>query len=288
MAAMLVASLGASLAHAQSAARATPRAFEIAGARGSQIGVSIRDITDEEIKTAKLGGPGGVVIEEVTAASPAEKAGLKRGDIVVDYDGERVRSARQFTRLVQETVPDRTVPASVVRDGQRTAVTMVPREGGGIRVLDHLEGFQGFDGFGAFAVPAPPAPPTPPAPPARAARPALPDIETFIWRSGTSLGVTASDLSPQLAEYFGTKAGVLVTSVSADSAAAKAGVKAGDVITSFNGTVVESPAELRRRMQRVEPGDEFVVDGLRDKKAVTLKGRADAPRQTRPAYRSDV
>jgi S1-C subfamily serine protease len=55
------------------------------------------------------GATGGVKIDEVNGGSPAEKAGLKAGDVVVDYDGERVRSARQFTRLVQETPDGRTV-----------------------------------------------------------------------------------------------------------------------------------------------------------------------------------
>ena len=51
----------------------------------------------------------GVVIEDVEAESPAQKAGFKAGDIVVEFDGERVRSTRQFTRLVQETAAGRSV-----------------------------------------------------------------------------------------------------------------------------------------------------------------------------------
>jgi S1-C subfamily serine protease len=66
------------------------------------------------------------------------------------------------------------------------------------------------------------------------------------------LGVQLNELTPQLAEYFGAKnGGVLVTSVTADSAAAKAGLKAGDVITSIDGD----------RVQRTED----VIDELRDK-----------------------
>ena len=95
------------------------------------------------------------------------------------------------------------------------------------------------------------------------------------------------DLSSQLAEYFGTKEGALVTSVYDDSAAAKAGIKAGDVITSLNGAEVTDPSDLRRRIQRLENGDEFTVGIVRDKKPLTLKGKIETARSRR-TYRSDV
>src|SRR5947208_4844488 len=79
--------------------------------RGAEIGVSVRDV-DASDKAR-----GGVVIEEVRPDSPADHAGLKTSDVVVEFDGEAVRSARQFTRLVQETAPRRPVKMTVVRDG---------------------------------------------------------------------------------------------------------------------------------------------------------------------------
>src|SRR6187200_2101556 len=57
---------------------------------GSQIGVSIRDFNDDELKAGKVTNGG--VIEDVEADGPAQKAGFKAGDIATDYDGERVRS----------------------------------------------------------------------------------------------------------------------------------------------------------------------------------------------------
>ncbi len=71
----------------------------------------------------------GVVVDEVNPDSPAEKAGIKAGDIVVDYDGERVRSARQFSRLVQETPDGRTVAIGIVRDGKKQTVNATPEAG---------------------------------------------------------------------------------------------------------------------------------------------------------------
>ena len=276
-------------AHAQSSTKVvTPKAkaVQIFGGRGSQIGVTIRDVEESDAKTSKLAAPAGVIVEEVAEDSPASKAGLKKGDIVLEFDGERVRGVRHFTRLVQETPAGRKIQASVMRDGQKLNLIIEPREGGGFSYFgdsDKVSVLRDFTGDWAFdipkpAAPAPPAAPKPPAPPAFA----FPDVDAFVWRSGNGLGITVGDLSDQLAQYFGTKDGVLVTSVTDDSAAAKAGIKAGDVITSFNGTDVTSPSDLRRRIQNLHDGDDFTVGIVRDKKATTVKGKAETlrPRRT--------
>jgi len=270
------AGLGAALApaaHGQTRAPriVTPRAAEVFGLGGSRLGVSISDVSADDTKGK---GNAGVEIDEVDEDSPASKAGLKKGDVVVEFDGERVRSARQFTRLVSETPPGRTVAATVVRDGQRVNVSVTPRDGNNFRFLE---------GDNWLSIP-PPAPMAvrPPSPPAAPRPPVPPSFESFFWRSGNRLGVTTEDLSPQLAEYFGAKDGVLVSSVEADSAAAKAGVKAGDVISTVNGSSVANASELRRRLSSVDPGDEFTLDIVRDKRTMTLKGKFEnAPERRR-------
>jgi membrane-associated protease RseP (regulator of RpoE activity) len=90
--------------------------------RGAQLGVRVSNV---DVKAPT----GGVRIEEVNEDSPAEKAGLQEGDVVVEYDGERVRSARQFTRLVQETPDGRTVKIAVLRNGQKQTVDATPETG---------------------------------------------------------------------------------------------------------------------------------------------------------------
>jgi serine protease Do len=255
----------------QGQTRITPKARTVqVFTGGSRIGVSIRDVEESDSKAVK-GAATGVIVEEVATDSPAEKAGIRKGDAIVEFDGERVRSVRQLTRLVQETPAGRTVPAVLQRDGQRTSVSVTP-------VDDGRFSFQGFDELGRefrLAVPriAPPTPPNPPAPP-----PAW-NFDGLVGRS--RLGISIEALSPQLAEYFGTKDGVLVSSVSDDSAAAKAGIKAGDVITSFNGSAVGDPQELRRRIQSLNDGDEFTVSVTRDRKPLTLKGTAERPERRR-------
>jgi serine protease Do len=255
----------------QGQTRITPKARTVqVFTGGSRIGVSIRDVEESDSKAVK-GAATGVIVEEVATDSPAEKAGIRKGDAIVEFDGERVRSVRQLTRLVQETPAGRTVPAVLQRDGQRTPVSVTP-------VDDGRFSFQGFDELGRelrLAIPriAPPTPPNPPAPP-----PAW-NFDGLVGRS--RLGISIESLSPQLAEYFGTKDGVLVSSVSDDSAAAKAGIKAGDVITSFNGSAVGDPQELRRRIQSLNDGDEFTVSVTRDRKPLTLKGTAERPERRR-------
>jgi serine protease Do len=93
--------------------------------------------------------------------------------------------------------------------------------------------------------------------------------------------VRVTTLEPQLGDYFGSREGVLVTSVEADSVAAKAGVKAGDVITALNGKPVTSPSELRAETQRLEENAAFTLGIVRDKKPMTLNGKLEGSTRTR-------
>ena len=101
------------------------RMLEVLGGRGSQIGVGIRDLPDADIKAGKAG----VQIEDVREASPAAQAGIKAGDVVTSFDGERVRSARQFARLVEETPAGRSVKTQVLREGKAVDLTVTPSAG---------------------------------------------------------------------------------------------------------------------------------------------------------------
>ena len=253
--------------------RVTPkvRALEMLSG-GSRIGVSIRDVEESDAKTAQAG----VIVEEVATDSPGEKAGIHKGDAIVEFDGERVRSVRQLTRVVQETPSGRTVSAVLLREGKKTTVSVTPRDDGRFS-------FPGFDELGDLAPEfrfrlapkiTPPTPPSPPTPPM------VWDFDGLVGRSGR-LGISIDSLSPQLAEYFGTKEGVLVSSVTDNSAAAKAGLKAGDVITNFNGSTINDPQDVRRRIQSLNDGDEFTLTVMRDRKPLTLKGKAESPERRR-------
>jgi serine protease Do len=234
-------------------------------ARGSRIGVTVQDVEQADTKDAKA-ARAGVLIESVDTGGPAEKAGIKAGDTITEFDGERVRSVRQFSRLVQETPSGRTVALALSRDGQRVAVNVTTEQSGfhddfSYRLLETM--------------PRMATPPTPPAAPAPRALPALP-LEGFSRITRGRLGVTLETLDDQLAQYFGVKDGVLVKSVAADSAAQKAGVKAGDVITSVNGRQVYDASDVTRALERATTAEEFTIEVMRDRKPVTLKGKIEA------------
>ena len=247
------------------------RALTVLAGRGAEIGVSIRDIESSD-------KAGGVVIEEVRKDGPADKAGLKQADVIVEFDGEHVRSARQFTRLVQETVPGRTLKATVVRDGQKKEVQLTPDDRGdgtsvffdnnmheylgnldrGLgRLNDRFQNFN-FDNF-SFA---------------------LPQLD-----GRGRLGVSLEELTPQLATYFGAKDGVLIASVRDDSPASRAGLKAGDVITKVNNEPVGSRDDLMRLLRDVKDGGDVTIGIVRDKKesTVTVKLETRRTRLGRPA-----
>jgi serine protease Do len=250
------------------------RHIELLGGSGSRIGVSVRDIEQADAQREKIAASTGVVIDEVHADSPASKAGVKAGDVVVEFDGERVRSSRQFSRLVQESVAGRTVKAAVMRDGKKVDITVTPEARPGFEMLSRRE-------FGPAVGEI-----------QRRAREfsfSFPErfeaSEFGSWIRPGRLGINIQSLSPQLAEYFGVKAGVLVTSVTSDSVAAKVGVKAGDVIKAIDGSTVSDADDLRRRMSRIEEGKEFSLEIVRDRKPMTLKGRIERRESLRPARR---
>lgn len=260
-------------------------------AGGSRLGVQIRDVAKEDVAKMKLQSESGVVIEEVTDESAAAKAGLKAGDVVVQFDGETVRSASQFARLVRETPVGRGVKLSVMRGGARVeiaatteaqAARMSWTPGAGVRVdadrirerVDRLREEMersGRDRELRFRV----APETPGG--------------NFQWfgdgplamvMGRGRLGVTIQDLTPELAEYFGVKDGVLVSSVAKDSPAAKAGIKAGDIITTVDGKTIEDSGDVIEQVSGKE--GEVTVGLMRDKKAMSLKATIEKSETPRP------
>jgi serine protease Do len=267
---VVVAATLAPSAIGQTAERPETRSLMMLPGRGAEIGVRIAD-----------GSSAGVVIEEVQPDSPAEKAGLKRLDVIVEFDGEHVRSARQFSRLVEETPPGRSVKATIVRDGQRRDVQITPSEGPRVGVFrdgDRIRGFGDLDRLHELG---------------RLGDRLAPFNFNFDFDfpgvlSGRRLGVGVEELTDQLAQYFGAKDGLLVMSVTDGSPASRAGLKAGDVITSINGRAVRSRADLVQEL-RDSTGDDVTIGIVRDKKESTVTATIEAAprppaRGARPAF----
>ena len=215
---------------------------------GASIGVRVRDLTTQDQQKAKLESAAGVVVESVVAGTPAEKSGFKSGDVIVEFDGERVRSVRGFTRLVQETAPQRTVKAVVVRAGTRSTldVTPEPERLTADGVLQINPGLQ-----------------------PRRGQPVLPQVPQGTPRYRGFIGVTLEGIQGQMADYFGVSAGALVSAVDLDSPAARAGLKAGDVITAVDGQAVRRPSDVSEAVRRARRGSKLEVKVVRDHKEIT-------------------
>ncbi len=269
-------------------------AMMLAG-RGAEIGVTIRDIDPADLASQKAAG---VLVEQVRPGSPAAAAGVRAADVIISFDGERIRSSRQFSRLVQETPPGRTVTATIVRDGRRIDVSITPAALRTARRQDIEPRRQGRDN------------------PGNADRDIIinRDRDVIIDRDalrerlerdlgqldglkdrfdmpelnfefpGPSargrLGVGVDDLTAQLAAYFGAKEGVLVTTVTEDTPASRAGLKAGDVIVTFNGETVRNRVDLQRAVGRVQADTEVSIGIVRDRKPSDMKVKLEGPRRT--------
>jgi serine protease Do len=275
---------------------------------GPRLGIQIRDVAKDDVAKLKLAGQAGVVVEEVTKDSAAEKAGVKAGDVVVQFDGETVRSAAQLTRVVRETAPDRTVKMAVTREGRRIEMDVTPSSAGEAMTMfidqdriraDVEKEMQSvhekmkdlhLERKIAPGAPMPHAAPMPGAPggPMRwkMERPEGGTFQFFGEGEGPMamafgaargrLGVSVQSLTPELAGYFGVKDGVLVSAVQADTPAAKAGLKAGDVITSVDDKAIGAPGELVDALRAKE--GEVTLGVTRDKKAMSLKATIEKPK----------
>jgi serine protease Do len=240
------------------AAPTAPKAKMMAAVSGSYIGVNVQEVDSERAKALKLREEAGVEVTRVEPDSPAEKAGLKSGDVILQYNGQRVEGMEQFSRLVHETPPGRPVKLDVFRSGAAQAITVTA----GARHNNNMTIFAGPPNVSMPAIPAMPAP--------RAFEFRMPDMpHNFMSWQSSVLGIEGESLDGQLAQYFGVKEGVLVRSVSSGSAAEKAGFKAGDVIVRVEDSKVATPADVSNRIRSIQ-GKQVAIVVVRDRKEVPL------------------
>jgi serine protease Do len=233
----------------------------------SWLGVELHEVTSESAKELKLSAERGVVVGRIVPDSPAAKAGLKEKDVVTELNGQRVEGAAQFRRMVHEIPAGRSVQLTIWRDGraQNLSVTLGKSE----------EGHHSFkmvapeQGNFMFRMPE---------------IPAIPPMEwngEMLFGGQPRLGIDAEDLNGQLGTFFGAPdgEGILVREVNSGSPAEKAGVKAGDVITSFNGERIRTLGDLREKLSaKREDKDKTVKLGvLRNKSEVSLTVELPAP-----------
>ena len=268
-------------------------------ARGTQgyLGVDIRDVSDDQIGVLKLKESRGAEILRVDHDGPAGKAGLHEHDVIVQMNGQTVEGEEQLRRMLHETPAGRMVSLVISRDGQQQTVTakmanreeverqawqqhmtvldpdgvsgpVTPPAGGGASSGGGAapRGGMGFFHGGGPVVSASPR-----------------GEHGFL---GTMMGVpytgaTLEPIGPQLAEFFGVQggSGLLVRSVEANSPAATAGLKAGDVVVKLNQASVAGIGDWSKTVHDSK-GKPVPVTVLREKKEQTLTLTPDPKRRS--------
>jgi serine protease Do len=221
---------------------------------GTYLGVNLAEIDSNRAKELKLKEDYGVEITRVEENSPAEKAGIKAGDVVLEYNGQRVEGMEQFGRMVRETPPGREVKLAISRNGANQTL---------VAVLSSRRS--------RFAVNMPPI---------EFPNFVMPDMPAIYTATRSArLGVEAETLGSQLAGYFGVKGGVLVRAVLENTPAQKAGMKAGDVITKVDGMEVTAPNELSSAVRAANSKKTYTIELMRDHKplsvTVTVEDRSE-------------
>ena len=250
------------------------------GDGGSWLGVEMQEVTSEKAKSLKLSSERGALIGKVLPDSPASQAGLKENDVVTEINGQHVEGTAQFRRMICEIPGGRNVQLSIWRDGRQQTITATL----GKSEERHNTMMKAMPQAFAFRVPE---------------MPEIPEIRNFDWNGGMllagkpRLGIDAEDLTGQLGAYFGVPEGegILIRNVNADSPAEKAGVKAGDVITTFNGERIRTSGELREKLAGIEGGKSVTLGLLRNKSEIklTVELPAPAPKEKRKvAFRTNI
>jgi len=234
---------------------------------GGFLGVYAENISRENMGRYRMSQVRGVGVTQVIKDSPADKAGLRKDDVILRLDGENVSSVRKLNRLVSELSPDQSVRVSISRGGSEQEVTATIGKrsntmannllGGEPRIFKwegpDLKGFkwENRDNFPNFNNDG--------------------GNMQFFLNNSRRIGVSTMSLTKQLADYFGIAdgKGALVTAVSEDGPAAKAGVKAGDVITAVDGEAVDSPGDISRVINRKKEGD-VTLTIIRNKSQQTI------------------
>ncbi len=189
------------------------------------LGVSIQPVTDDIADSLGLENSEGALVASVQPDSPAAKAGLRPGDVILSFAGKPVSEMRTLPRLVADTKAGEQVSMSVWRDGKQTSLkTEVAK--------------------------------TPAQQQVASATSQQPDA------SGASLGVTVASLNEDVRGRLGIPddvKGVVVVDVQADGPAASKGIQRGDVIARIGNTPVQSPEDLRKQVREATDGGRKAV-----------------------------
>jgi serine protease Do len=204
------------------------------------LGVGIQDVTPRFAKENDLKIKEGAYINEVVDDSPADSAGLKKGDVVVDFNGKRIETSEDLTDVVRETKPGTKTTIKINRNGESKTIAV------------NIGKNKMRMSFGVNV-------------------PHAPRVIMNMFR-GDIEGMDLMDLNKQLAEYFEVpnSKGVLVKEVEKDENAAAAGIKAGDVITKVGDETIKDIGDIRDAIADLEEGNKVNVELIRKGKKTTV------------------
>jgi membrane-associated protease RseP (regulator of RpoE activity) len=196
----------------------------------------------------------GLKVKDVQKGSVADKAGVQVGDVIINVEGNKITSAKELRRILRATEYGRNGQIQVLRNGNVVFLNFTLEK-------SELENQLG-ENFSHFEF----------------ATPLIPEFNLenggprFMFFNRGRLGAEVQNLTPQLSEFFGVERGqgLLVAQVAENSAAAKAGLKAGDVILAVNGAPIKNRQELVRELNKVNAG-EVTVTVMRDKRRQDLR-----------------
>ncbi|MBL9129909.1 MAG: PDZ domain-containing protein, partial [Verrucomicrobiaceae bacterium] len=182
------------------------------------LGVIIQDVTPQFAKQYGLGEQTGAIITQISAESPAEKAGLQVEDVVTSINGQKIDDSSRLRLIVSSLKPGASVPMDIIRNGKKLTLTAT---------LEALPE-EALAEVGPRGIPRSGGQPQ-----------ATTELVT---------GVTVQSLSPALRDRYDVPKnvdGIIVTKVDPNSRAAAMGVEEGDVITHINRQPATNPAEAR-------------------------------------------
>jgi serine protease Do len=187
------------------------------------LGVMIQDVTEDLAKSFKLSEPHGALVSGVKEGGPGAKGGIERGDIIVEFDGQKVSSSHELPTMVAATPIGKEVEVKVLREGKEKTL--------------HVKIGEMPKGAGE-----------------------TPGEEEQNAPSGEKLGLMVAPVTPDVARGLGIEpgSGVLVRGVKSGTPAEEAGLRAGDVIVEVNRKPVKSVQDFTEMVDKVKPGESLL------------------------------
>ena len=243
---------------------------------GSYLGVQTIEVNRANFSKFGLRDVRGVAVEKILEGSPAQAAGLQEGDVIVRFNGQEVGSSRMLTRLVNEVDPDHSARITVIRSGTERELNVTIGKRPTPKWDESSFNFKFPHGFPHVEIPNVQIPNISPMPKIDVMPhidiPDMPEFDhEFVWNfPRRQIGVSLIGITKQMADSFGVSGGAMISEVRENSPAAKAGLKAGDIIVEIDGKAVRGDGDLIRAMGEKKEG-EVTLTIVRDRDRQSIK-----------------